>query len=106
MNGFYCGADPTKRSRYIGGSALSLRFHVSAIITSRIFNRFLPRRSAAPASGFYTYAYFLAAARAYNGFGSTGGSDVRKRELAAFFANIAHETGSKSLSLCSTLLPV
>ena len=67
---------------------------VSSIITSAIFDQFLPQRNSAPANGFYTYAAFLAAAAAYSGFGTTGSSDVQKRELAAFFANIAHETGS------------
>ena len=67
---------------------------VSSIITSAIFDQFLSQRSSAPANGFYTYAAFLAAAAAYSGFGTTGSSDVQKRELAAFFANIAHETGS------------
>ena len=67
---------------------------VSSIITSAIFDQFLPQRNSAPANGFYTYAAFLAAAAAYSGFGTSGSSDVQKRELAAFFANIAHETGS------------
>ena len=68
--------------------------NVSSIITSAIFDQFLSQRSSAPANGFYTYAAFLAAAAAYSGFGTTGSSDVQKRELAAFFANVAHETGS------------
>ena len=67
---------------------------VSSIITSAIFDQFLSQRSSAPANGFYTYAAFLAAAAAYSGFGTSGSSDVQKRELAAFFANVAHETGS------------
>ena len=68
--------------------------NVSSIITSAIFDQFLSQRSSAPANGFYTYAAFLAAAAAYSGFGTSGSSDVQKRELAAFFANVAHETGS------------
>ena len=67
---------------------------VSSIITSDIFDQFLSQRNSAPANGFYTYDAFLDAAGSYGGFGTTGGSDVQKRELAAFFANIAHETGS------------
>lgn len=69
---------------------------VSDIITSSIFNKFLSQRtsSSCPSKGFYTYKAFLSAAAAYSGFGTSGSSDVRKRELAAFFANVAHETGS------------
>ena len=67
---------------------------VSSIITSAIFNQFLSQRNSAPANGFYTYDAFLTAVAAYSGFGTTGSSDVQKRELAAFFANVAHETGS------------
>jgi chitinase len=67
---------------------------VSSIISSAVFDHFLPQRSSSPANGFYTYNAFLSAAAAYSGFGTAGSSDVHKRELAAFFANIAHETGS------------
>ncbi|KAG2411238.1 hypothetical protein I3760_Q018600 [Carya illinoinensis] len=47
----------------------------------------LPRKS------FYTRATFLSALSSYNQFGS-GSADESKREIAAFFANVAHETGS------------
>lgn len=69
---------------------------VSDIITSGIFDQFLSQRSASgcPSNGFYTYAAFVSAAASQNGFGTTGSSTVAKRELAAFFANVAHETGS------------
>ena len=68
---------------------------ISSIIISAIFNTFLPQKNSTPANGFYTYDAFITATNAYNGFGTVGGIDVQKRELAAFFANIAHETGSK-----------
>ena len=77
-----------------GASICEAQDSVSSIITSAIFDQFLSQRSSAPANGFYTYAAFLAAAAAYSGFGTSGSSDVQKRELAAFFANVAHETGS------------
>jgi chitinase len=64
-------------------------------IDSNDFNQFLLQKDSAPANGFYTYDAFVSAANAYSGFGTTGSSDVQKRELAAFFANVAHETGSK-----------
>ena len=71
---------------------------VSSIITRAIFDQFLPLRNSSPANGFYSHDAFLAAAALYDGFGTGtgtgtgGGFDVQKRELAAFFANIAHET--------------
>ena len=42
--------------------------------------------------GFYTYAAFLDAARAFPGFANQGSAEDRKREVAAFLANISHET--------------
>ncbi|GJN21534.1 hypothetical protein PR202_gb09018 [Eleusine coracana subsp. coracana] len=44
------------------------------------------------AKGFYTRDAFLAAAGFYPAFGRTGTEDDSKRELAAFFANVNHET--------------
>jgi len=49
--------------------------------------------SSCEGTGFYTYDAFIAAANAYSGFGTTGTSDDQKRELAAFFGNVMHETG-------------
>jgi hypothetical protein len=42
----------------------------------------------------YTYAAFVKAAGSFPLFAGEGSPDTRKRELAAFFANIAHETTS------------
>ncbi|OMO83728.1 Glycoside hydrolase, family 19, catalytic, partial [Corchorus olitorius] len=41
---------------------------------------------------FYSYDAFVAAARSFNGFGTTGDFITRKRELAAFFGQTSHET--------------
>ncbi|XP_059065870.1 endochitinase 4-like [Cryptomeria japonica] len=66
-------------------------------ITKAFFDRI---KAGIPASckgkNFYTYEGFISAARArmFSGFGTTGSLTVQKRELAAFFANVAHETGS------------
>ncbi|KAI5061997.1 hypothetical protein GOP47_0022536 [Adiantum capillus-veneris] len=76
-------------------SAQSQGDGVSSIITSGVFSQFLSQNTAScPSNGFYTYEGFIAAASAFSGFGTTGSSDDQKRELAAFFANVAHETGS------------
>ena len=45
-----------------------------------------------PSNGFYTYDAFITAAQSFNGFGTTGDLDTRKRELAAFFGQTSHET--------------
>lgn len=68
---------------------------VSSIITSDIFNQFLSKisTSGCEGNGFYTYDAFTQAAAAFNGFGTSGDSTVNARELAAFFAHVAHETG-------------
>ena len=44
---------------------------------------------------FYTRQSFLDAARAYPGFGKGRSNDASKREIAAFFAHVTHETGRK-----------
>ncbi|GLJ06609.1 hypothetical protein SUGI_0042970 [Cryptomeria japonica] len=70
---------------------------IESIVTKDFFNRI---KSGIPATckgkSFYTYEGFISAAKAkvFSGFGTTGSLTVRKRELAAFFANVAHETGS------------
>ncbi len=42
---------------------------------------------------FYTYQGLVDALSAYPGFATTGGTEVAKREAAAFLANVNHETG-------------
>jgi hypothetical protein len=41
---------------------------------------------------FYTYEAFIEATQSFPAFASEGPDEVRKRELAAFLANISHET--------------
>lgn len=52
------------------------------------FDRMFPGRNP-----FYTYKGLTDALRAYPGFTRTGGETTRKREAAAFLANVGHETG-------------
>ncbi|RLM55807.1 chitinase [Panicum miliaceum] len=56
---------------------------VAYIITRSVFEDLLPYRNNALCSawGFYTYDAFIAAARAFPGFGTTGDAETRKREL-------------------------
>nr|AEF59006.1 class I chitinase [Pinus contorta] len=91
----YCGAGcksgPCSSSG--GGSPSGGGGSVGTIISQSFFNGLAGgAASSCEGKGFYTYNAFIAAANAYSGFGTTGSADVRKRELAAFFANVMHET--------------
>nr|ABB89767.1 At3g12500-like protein [Boechera stricta] len=48
--------------------------------------------AACPARGFYTYNAFITAAKSFPGFGTTGDTATRKKEIAAFFGQTSHET--------------
>ncbi|KAK7263019.1 hypothetical protein RJT34_30603 [Clitoria ternatea] len=67
---------------------------IGTIITSSLFDQMLKYRNdpRCKGNGFYTYNAFIAAARSFNGFGTTGDDTTRKRELAAFLAQTSHET--------------
>ncbi|GLJ22830.1 hypothetical protein SUGI_0430290 [Cryptomeria japonica] len=68
---------------------------VSSIISKYFFNTILNAAdSSCAVKNFYAYDAFIQAANAYSGFGTTGTSDDGKRELAAFFAHVTHETAS------------
>ena len=58
------------------------------IVSEQVFNQMFPERN-----GFYTYQGLVEATRAYPAFAGSGSTDVRKREAAAFLANVARETG-------------
>ena len=51
------------------------------------FNQMFPSRNS-----LYSYHGFVSAAASFPGFMTTGSMSTRKREAAAFFANIAHES--------------
>ncbi|GLJ14000.1 hypothetical protein SUGI_0223830 [Cryptomeria japonica] len=63
---------------------------VGSIVSSDLFNSIV---GGCEGNGFYNYDSFINAANAFNRFGTSGSSDDNKREVAAFFANAAHETG-------------
>ncbi|KAF0916989.1 hypothetical protein E2562_015154 [Oryza meyeriana var. granulata] len=67
---------------------------VSSIVSEQLYSSlFLHKDDAAcPAKGFYTYASFIRATARFPRFGATGCVDTRKREVAAFLAQISHET--------------
>jgi chitinase len=45
-------------------------------------------------NGFYSYSGLVNAANTFGAFAKTGDTTARKREVAAFLANTAHETGN------------
>ncbi|MCG3041351.1 glycoside hydrolase family 19 protein [Streptomyces fenghuangensis] len=58
------------------------------VVSEAQFNQMFPNRNP-----FYTYQGLKAALSAYPAFAGTGSDTVRKREAAAFLANVSHETG-------------
>ncbi|KAJ3675390.1 hypothetical protein LUZ60_004432 [Juncus effusus] len=67
---------------------------VSDIATRDFFNGIISQASSTcPGKSFYTYDAFLSALGPYPDFGRTGTTDDSKREIAAFFAHVTHETG-------------
>ncbi|MDH6579422.1 putative chitinase [Kitasatospora sp. MAP5-34] len=58
------------------------------VVSEAQFNQMFPSRNS-----FYTYKGLTDALGAYPGFANTGNAATKKREAAAFFANVSHETG-------------
>ncbi|MDK9495308.1 chitinase [Streptomyces katrae] len=58
------------------------------VVSEAQFNQMFPNRNP-----FYTYNGLVAALSAYPGFAHTGDDTVKRREAAAFLANVSHETG-------------
>jgi len=69
-----------------GGTGTGTGF--GAILSRSVFETMFPNRS-----GFYTYDALVAAAATFPGLATTGDADTREREVAAFLANVSHETG-------------
>jgi chitinase len=69
---------------------------VPSIVTPAFFGALVAQAAAdCEAKGFYTRDAFLTAIGGYPSFGRTGSDDDSKREIAAFFAHVNHETISK-----------
>jgi hypothetical protein len=69
---------------------------VADVVTDAFFNGILNQATGdCPGKSFYTRAAFLSALNSYTQFGTTGTADDSKREIAAFFAHVTHETGCK-----------
>ncbi|RCV34321.1 hypothetical protein SETIT_7G150600v2 [Setaria italica] len=86
----YCGDGCQSGPCIRGGGGAN----VANVVTDAFFNGI---KNQAPSScegkNFYTRGAFLNAVNSYSGF-ARGGSEVEgKREIAAFFAHVTHETG-------------
>ncbi|MEU0336701.1 glycoside hydrolase family 19 protein, partial [Streptomyces sp. NPDC006193] len=64
-----------------GGSAVTAA--AGFVVSEAQFNQMFPNRN-----GFYTYSGLTAALSAYPGFANTGDDATKKREAAAFLANV------------------
>ncbi|MFJ9552214.1 glycoside hydrolase family 19 protein [Nocardiopsis sp. NPDC101807] len=60
----------------------------SFVVSEAQFNQMFPNRNS-----FYTYSGLTTALSSYPAFANTGSTEVRRREAAAFLANVSHETG-------------
>lgn len=67
---------------------------VSSLVSEELFKTLFLHKddSVCPAKGFYPYQAFIEATRMFPKFGRTGCLATRKREIAAFLAQISHET--------------
>ncbi|KAK6146344.1 hypothetical protein DH2020_020213 [Rehmannia glutinosa] len=67
---------------------------VADIVTDAFFNGIADQAEGSCAGkGFYTHAAFLEALSSYPQFGTVGSAEDSRREIAAFFAHVTHETG-------------
>ncbi|KAJ0702671.1 putative chitinase [Helianthus annuus] len=67
---------------------------VGSILTDAFFNGIVDQSDAGcEGRGFFTRAAFLEALGNYVEFGSASSEDGSRREIAAFFAHVTHETG-------------
>ncbi|KAI3924511.1 hypothetical protein MKW92_028290 [Papaver armeniacum] len=79
---------------YCDGNPSTADTSVASMITPAFFNGIINQAgSSCAGKRFYTRAAFLEAANAYNKFGNAGTVIKSKREIAAFFAHVTHETG-------------
>ncbi|RVW88624.1 Endochitinase EP3 [Vitis vinifera] len=67
---------------------------VADIVTQEFFNGIIDQADAScEGKNFYSRARFLEALNSFSQFGRVGSEEDSKREIAAFFAHVTHETG-------------
>jgi chitinase len=92
----YCGEGCKEGPCTTSPSTPSSGVSVADIVTDAFFNGILNQATGdCPGKSFFTRAAFLSALNSYTQFGTTGSADDSKREIAAFFAHVTHETGCK-----------
>lgn len=81
-----------------GTSGPSSDSGLGAILTRNLYEKFFPGHLR-----FYSYDALISASKAFPQFGTTGDTNTRKREIAAYAAHVKHETrGSfRFVSPCS-----
>ncbi|KAM6586124.1 hypothetical protein CsatB_013126 [Cannabis sativa] len=88
----YCGGDCR------GGACTTNGVSVGDIVTPQFFNDIMnngiANNQGCPGQNFYSREVFLQALDSFPPFGRSGSVDDSKREIAAFFAHVTHETGS------------
>ncbi|GMJ09265.1 hypothetical protein like AT4G01700 [Hibiscus trionum] len=81
---------------FFGSNGVEARSYssISSLITENLYNSIFLHKddNACPARNFYPYNAFIQAAKCFPKFGNTGDLDTRKREIAAFLAQISQET--------------
>lgn len=99
----YCGTGCQSGPCYSSPTAPSPSgVSVANVVTDAFFTGIISQAAASCAGKrFYTRQAFLNAARNYPQFGTVGSADDSKREIAAFFAHVTHETGRESFLLVS-----
>ncbi|KAL8136928.1 hypothetical protein V2J09_002929 [Rumex salicifolius] len=90
----YCG-DGCQEGPCTSAPAGDTGVVVSDVVTDAFFDGIIDQAdSSCAGKGFYSRSALLDAASGYPKFGTTGSSvDDSKREIAAFFAHVTHETG-------------
>ncbi|XP_027149256.1 endochitinase EP3-like [Coffea eugenioides] len=90
----YCGkgcqSGPCTAASDGGNNGVSVADVVTDAFLSRTSDQ---AASSCAGKGFYTPLAFLEALNSYSEFGTVGSVDDSKREIAAFFAHVTHETG-------------
>ncbi|CAI9102996.1 OLC1v1001403C1 [Oldenlandia corymbosa var. corymbosa] len=78
----------------LGQSQCKAGTGIESIISRDLFNQMLKYHNThkCPKRGFYTYKAFIMAARSFRAFGTTGGVETRKREIAAFLGQTSQQT--------------
>ncbi|XP_031124070.1 endochitinase EP3-like [Ipomoea triloba] len=90
----YCGEGCREGPCYKPPSPPSGGGSVADIVSEAFFNGIADQAdSGCEGKGFYTRNSFLDAVNSYPQFGTVGSADDSKREVAAFFAHVTHETG-------------